>query len=96
MTQGQDFFAAFEDFNYDETALLIDEFQRLAISRQWGLGTRKYRNQRQKCFEQAFDKHFGATEKNLQGWQDLCQELSIKPPPSSITRCKKVGPAIYR
>lgn len=96
MTQAQDFFAAFEDFDYDETALLIDEFHRLAISRQWGLGSRKFRKQRQKCFEQAFDKHFGAAEKTLQGWQDLCQELSINPPPSSITRCKKVRPAIYR
>ena len=96
MTQVQDYFAAFGDFDYNETGLLIDEFHRLAISRQWGLQSRIYRKKRQKCFEQAFAKHFGATETTLRGWQDLCQELSIESPPSSVTRCKKVRPVIYR
>jgi hypothetical protein len=84
------YFDEFREFDYDETAALIDEFQRLAICRRWATNGKTYRKQRQKCLGQAFEEHFGNGEKNLQGWQSLCEEVNIQGPPASITQCKKV------
>lgn len=92
---GQSYFAVFEDFNHVETAALVDEFQRLAQHQHWRPGSRTYTKQRQKCFEQAFNEHYSKPETTLQGWQDLCRELAIQPPPSSITHCKKARPSVY-
>ena len=86
------YFAKFDDFDHDPDKSLIEELQRLAVSRKWTMEGKLYRKERQKCFAQEFGLHFDQGKRNLGGWQDLCKDLSIESAPGSIKKCKLVSP----
>ena len=64
----QEYFAKFRDFDYDSTAPLVDEFQRLAASHQWREGGKVYRKQRQNCFAHTYEQYFSKDQNTLRGW----------------------------
>lgn len=69
---------------------LVEEFERLALDRNWAPGSKRYRQQKQKYFAREFHQQFGQDENRLHGWQNLCRDVGIDPPPESIGQCKKV------
>lgn len=51
----EDFFSGFRGFERNHGASLTDEFNRLAISRNWKVGGKRYRKNRAECFASEFD-----------------------------------------
>ncbi|KAI9870699.1 MAG: hypothetical protein M1830_003907 [Pleopsidium flavum] len=82
-------FASFANFEPDPTALLTEEFSRLAVARHWQPGSKKYRTNQRRCFIEEFQTHWGTDTSSLEIWQALSAEVGITPAPSSITQCKK-------
>lgn len=81
-------------FQRDPTALLADEFRRLALARGWGKKSARYGTERVKFYGTAvvqdFARFWGDNDSRLQAWQELCHFLGVPDCPSSITQCKKV------
>jgi len=84
------FFGSFEGFEPNPTALLAEEFSRLAVERQWKPGTKTYTKNQRRCFIEEFETQWGTETSSLEVWQALSAEIGITPIPSSITQCKKV------
>ena len=82
------FFADFPSFDHDTTASLADEFNRLSIHQGWK-GTKRHQKKAQ-CFAVAFEATYNEGSK-LDGWQKLCEDVGIVPPPLTVTQCKKVS-----
>jgi hypothetical protein len=81
-------FSQFLDFTYDPMVGLKPNFNRLSAQRNWGP---KLKNKRwAQCQEAQFGYAYGTDTTKLELWQDLCRDVYIKNPPSSITQCKKV------
>jgi hypothetical protein len=81
-------FTQFRGFTYDPKAGLKSNFNRLVTARQWG---RKLKTKRWvECQGSLFDSLYGTDTSKLEIWQELCHEVHIQQPPSSITQCKKV------
>ncbi|KAH9857489.1 hypothetical protein C2E23DRAFT_719498 [Lenzites betulinus] len=80
-------------FQRDPTALLADEFRRLALARGWGKKSAQYKTERVKFYGTAvvqdFARFWGDNDSRLQAWQELCHFLGVPDCPSSITQCKK-------
>lgn len=83
------YFTRFEGFEHDETAALLQEFNRLAITQDWSTHSQRYRKERDKCIAEEFQRHYGRDDNNLNQWQELCREVGLDPP-TSIKKCKKV------
>ena len=90
----EDFFSGFGGFERDHGASLTDEFNRLAISRNWKVGGKKYRKNRAECFASEFDHLYQTDGSKIVGWQRLCLDVGIIPCPSTITACKKVSESV--
>lgn len=86
----EDFFSGFRGFERDQGASLTDEFNRLAISRNWKVGGKRYRKNRAECFASEFDHLYQPDGSKIAGWQRLCSDVGIVPCPSTITGCRKV------
>lgn len=85
----EDFFSGFRGFERDDGASLTDEFNRLAISRNWKVEGKRYRKNRAACFASEFDHLYRTDGSKIAGWQRLCSDVGIAPCPSTITGCKK-------
>lgn len=86
----RDWFAEFTDFTYDPLSGLKSNFERLASQRGWGEKLKKKRWSACQTF--CFTALYGgnADKDKLEKWQDLCREVRIVEPPTSISGCKKV------
>ncbi|KAI8974260.1 hypothetical protein BD414DRAFT_517640 [Trametes punicea] len=86
-------------FERDPTALLADEFRRLALINGWGKKSVKYKNERKEFYGAAVSKDFaafwGTTESRLDAWQDLCRLLGFTEIPTSIKKCKQAMKGVY-
>ena len=85
------FFDQYSDFETNPTASLVDEFERLAITRHWAEGSKKWRKARHRCFVEDFAfllVRMGSTI--LARWQALCDVVGMEHIPTSITQCKEV------
>lgn len=82
------FFERFPDFQADPTAVLADEFARLALHSGWKKKSEVYKEQRAECLVTEFHYHFDTTDK-LESWQVMCLKVGIEAG-ESITKCKKV------
>ncbi|KAL7273177.1 hypothetical protein RUND412_003989 [Rhizina undulata] len=91
------FFARYPEFNYDKTASVIEEFNRLSESRKWSQ-TGRTRNNAFQAFRTAmieeFNQMYGTDANDLAAWQKLCVFCG-KEAPSSITQCRKVVKKIH-
>jgi hypothetical protein len=87
---GTSYFALFSTHGFaaDPTSTFEDEFRRLSKHMGWG-GKAQARN-RNKALQGEIKVIYGDATK-LQGWQSLCVDVGISPPPQSITKCKAVG-----
>ena len=91
----QAYFSRFQTFAPNPDATLIENFQRLAISKNWGKKSKKFKEERKSYMLALADTHLGSidrggTAERLVALQELCEELGVKPVPSSINQCKKV------
>lgn len=81
-------------FERDTTALLADEFCRLALESGWSKKSAKFKKERAKFYggavAQDFTTYWGSNASRLDAWQDLCRHLGITNVPSSIKKCKLV------
>ncbi|KAF2866282.1 hypothetical protein BDV95DRAFT_584450 [Massariosphaeria phaeospora] len=74
----------------DPLASLAAEFTRLTIHQGWSSkNTKSQKKRRARFYADEWDAQFGHVKNKLQGWQELCEEVGIKPVPSSITQCRK-------
>lgn len=91
------YFLGFSDFVPHPSTSIEQEFARLASSRQWSSGSKRYKQERRKFLLSEYDHHVGyiQTANDVSQWQDLCRELGIDNPPQSIKDCKKVKTIIY-
>lgn len=83
-------FDQFAGFANEPSAGLRSNFDRLAAQRQWG---KKLKHTRWvQCQTAEFGRLYGdgVDVSKLEKWQELCREVHVKDPPSSITQCKKV------
>ncbi|KAL4892539.1 hypothetical protein BDV59DRAFT_43349 [Aspergillus ambiguus] len=84
------FFDAFPDFEVDPNIPISEEFKRLARKRQWKQGSKIWRKMWNRFINLEYDRYFGgSTPAGLEGWRQLCDELDLEGPFSSITHCKK-------
>ncbi|KAI0628795.1 hypothetical protein C8Q77DRAFT_1161825 [Trametes polyzona] len=86
-------------FQRDLTALLADEFRRLALAHGWGKKSARYKKERVKFFGTAvvqdFTTFWGSNASRLDAWQELCHFLGITIVPTSVTQAKKVLGGVY-
>ena len=90
----QAYFNRFPTFAPNSDAGLIETFQQLAISRSWGINSKKFKEERKRYMLALADTHIGSIDRGgaaekLAGLQGLCEELGVSPVPT-ITQCKKV------
>ncbi|TKA78295.1 hypothetical protein B0A49_02051 [Cryomyces minteri] len=85
------FFARFPIFALNSTALIEDEFERLAKEQGWARNSTAYRRNRNRCLIEEFVARFGTVggASKLEKWQELCDEVGMEDAPNSITQCKK-------
>ncbi|KAK5936607.1 hypothetical protein PMZ80_011135 [Knufia obscura] len=83
------YFGRFGGFEHDESASLVEEFDRLALHQSWSSKSKRYRQEKQKCFAEEFHRHYGKDTNKLSNWQHLCREVGIEPQ-KSITQCKRM------
>lgn len=57
------YFVRFKTFEHDEGASLVEEFDRLALDRNWS--SKRYQKEKQKCFAEEFHHHFGKDQNKL-------------------------------
>lgn len=66
-------------------------FSGLALQEGLRTGSEEYRNRRAAFYHERFAHHFDSDATKLDRWQALCAEVDIRPIPTTITQCKKVG-----
>ena len=91
----QAYFNRFQTFAPNPDATLIENFQQLAISRNWEETSTKFKKERRSYMIALADTHLGSIDRGgaaekLVALQALCVELGVSPVPTSITQCKKV------
>jgi hypothetical protein len=84
------FFTDFPGFKPNPDASASDEFNRLASQRKWKTGSKTWRKMWNRCMALEYDRLLGKNLDGLQSWQQLCEELDLKGPFTSIKQCKKV------
>lgn len=87
------YFDRFPGFLPNCRANIENEFHRLAMLKNWKEGKAEWKKQWNTCCKVELNAAFAGDEggnTKLQGWQDLCYEVGIRPAPPSITQCKKV------
>ncbi|GAQ06271.1 hypothetical protein ALT_3592 [Aspergillus lentulus] len=89
------FFTDFPDFKSNPDASVSDEFNRLANYRKWKTGSKTWRKMWNRCMALEYDRLLGQNLSGLQNWQQLCEELDLKGPFTSIKQCKKALSKIY-
>lgn len=91
------YFNRFPNFQPNPNSSLNNEFQRLAISQDWGKKSSKYKQERSAFLHAEFETHLGSIERErkLGPWQGLCRELRVDAVPDSITQCKKVCVCVH-
>ncbi|KAM0796633.1 hypothetical protein BDR22DRAFT_519810 [Usnea florida] len=96
----QAYFSRFQTFAPNPDATLIENFKQLAISKNWGKKSKKFKEERKSYMLALADTHLGSidsggTAERLVALQGLCEELGVKPVPSSITQCNKQLSTVY-
>lgn len=87
-SQAGTWFQKFPPFVYDPTAGIRSNFERLEVQRKWGEKAAKKRWA--ECQAEEFGYAYGTDTTKLEIWQNLCSEVHISEPPSSINQCRKV------
>jgi hypothetical protein len=90
------FFTDFPDFKPNADASVSAEFNRLASHRKWKMGSTTWRKMWNRCMALEYDRLFGQNLSGLQDWQQLCEELDLTGPFTSIRQCKKVCYAAWK
>lgn len=83
------FFEQFSGFEPNSSALVVDEFARLASHMRWKAYSKAWKRNRERCFKSEFITHFGRDASRLENWQSLCEEVGVKRIPDSIAKCRK-------
>ncbi|EAW19069.1 uncharacterized protein NFIA_090270 [Aspergillus fischeri NRRL 181] len=89
------FFTDFSDFKPNPDASASDEFNRLANHRKWKIGSKTWRKMWNRCMALEYDRLLGKNLSGLQSWQQLCEELDLKGPFTSIKQCKKALSTVH-
>ncbi|KAF7156703.1 hypothetical protein CNMCM5623_000376 [Aspergillus felis] len=89
------FFTDFPDFKPNPDASVSDEFNRLASHRKWKVGSKTWRKMWNRCMALEYDRLLGQNLSGLQDWQQLCEELDLTGPFTSIRQCKKALSKVY-
>ena len=87
------YFSRFAGFIPDPNAEILTEFARLATSRGWKKGGKRYKKERREYLLFEYDEHVGGLvlEGKLEQLQALCHMLGIQEAPNSIKQCKLVS-----
>lgn len=85
------FFAGFPGFRQDPKASVSAEFARLAKSRGWKPGTKKWKTSWFLCIDAEYDRLIGDRSSSLELWQELCRKLDLDGDLPSIRKCRMVG-----
>lgn len=89
-----EFYHEFDDFEYNPRNSPMAEFRRLMFHKRWKPKDDAYKSARNDffdAFKKEFDGRFGADEKSIRTWQQLCEVLGVEPTPESLKECKKVS-----
>jgi len=81
-------FSQFSEFTYDNTTDIRSNFNRLATGRNWG--SKRRGKSWVQCQTALFGSLYGTNTNKLVTWQNLCTDVGIPGPPSSINACRKV------
>ena len=86
------YLSRFPHFTPNPNATLLNEFERLAVSRGWRRNSKIYRKERIEYLLAEYDIYLGSldTEDQLERFQALCRDLGIRSRPNSLRKCKKV------
>jgi len=99
--------ALYSDFQLDPTSLLLKNFRRLAIQKDWKKKSQVYKVERRafltKAVQAGFLDKFRVNINSLQAWQSLCQTIGVPeskegedvPQLTSISACKQGGCLCY-
>jgi hypothetical protein len=88
------FFAEHSDFDYDSSAPIWTEFNRMCDAFEWDsedYEMREARRQFKSAMVQQFNDLYGTDEEDLNSWQNLCRILNIDPVPEGLKECRKVS-----
>ena len=89
------YLSRFPHFTPNPNATLLNEFERLAVSRGWRRNSRIYRKERIEYLLAEYDIYLGSlgTEDQLERLQAVCGDLGIEGRLNSPKKCKKVHPS---
>ncbi len=87
------FFEKHPNFDYDPTAPIWMEFNRMCDEFGWNSDDyemRKARRNFKSAMVQQFNDLYGTDEEDLTAWQKLCHILNIDPVPEGLKKCREV------
>lgn len=93
------FFAQHPGFDYDPSAPIWMEFNRMCDDYEWDSDDYEFRNARRNfksAMVQQFNSLYGTDENDLSSWQNLCRILGIQPVPERLKDCRKVCTPWFR
>jgi hypothetical protein len=88
-----DFFEEYPDFDYNATAEIWMEFNRMCDDFDWDSDDYEMREARRKfkaAMVQEFNALYGTDMDDLSSWQKLCHVLNIQPVPDQLKECRQV------
>ncbi|KAL5357415.1 hypothetical protein BJX96DRAFT_172499 [Aspergillus floccosus] len=92
----EDFFDGFPDFELNPNVPVSEEFKRLARKRQWKRGSKTWKKMWNRFINLEYDHHFGDNKlAGLADWQELCEELDLEGPFTSIKQCRKAVSQVH-
>ncbi|KAH6667241.1 hypothetical protein B0J14DRAFT_603024 [Halenospora varia] len=86
------FFAEHPNFDYDPSAPIWTEFNRMCDDFEWDSGNYEMRAARREfksAMVQQFNHLYGIDEEDLNSWHNLCKVLKIEPVPEDLTECRE-------
>ena len=89
-----DFFAEHPSFDYDSSAPIWSEFNRMCDDFEWDSDDYEMRAARRKfksAMVQKFNDLYGTDEKDLNSLQNLCHILNFEPAPEGLKEYREVS-----
>jgi hypothetical protein len=88
------FFAEYPTFDYDSSAEMWTEFDRMCDAFRWDSDDYEMREARRKfksAMVQQFNILYGTDVEDLNSWKNLCGILNIVPVPADLKKCREVS-----
>ncbi|RMZ89912.1 hypothetical protein DV736_g2849, partial [Chaetothyriales sp. CBS 134916] len=88
-----EFFSGFHYFDYDSSAPVWEEFNRMCGEFDWtsdDYEMRVARREFKSAMVEQFNAVYGTSEEDLSAWENICRILNIDPPPTSLKGCRAV------